>query len=236
MGWRIPFIIGIFIFAVGVWLREHLMESEEYFQYRKNKELITKLRDLLKTMPYETIQLFAIICVATVSSYMLFVWMPTYLEKIINPPVHNALLITDLVMVVVLVTIPVAGIISDRYGTKTVLMAATLSIWVLSYPLLVLSQQKSFTLVLAAELVFAVFSGFIQGHLPALMASIFPIKYRYTGMAVGYNNTTALIGGGGTTPMLATMLIHKTGNLNAPAFYLILAAVISFAAFYKLKK
>jgi MHS family proline/betaine transporter-like MFS transporter len=52
-------------------------------------------------------------------------------------------------------------------------------------------------------------------------------------MAVGYNTATALIGG--TAPMIATMLIHKTGNLNAPAFYIILFAAVSFVALYKLK-
>jgi len=233
-GWRIPFIIGIFIFAIGVWLRHHMSESEEFLEYQKNSREKTKLTDLLKSVPYEIIQLFAIICVATVSSYMLFVWMPTFLEKIVNPPVKNALLITDLVMIMVLITIPIAGHLSDKYGTKKIIMYSTIAMGILAYPLLLMSQQNNFATVLSAQLIFAVLAGFIQGPLPALMASLFPIKYRYTGMAIGYNSATAIIGG--TTPMVATMLIHKTGNLNAPAFYLILAAVVSLIALLKINK
>jgi MHS family proline/betaine transporter-like MFS transporter len=233
-GWRIPFIIGIFIFAIGVWLRHHMIESEEYLEYKNSVQSKTTLKDLLKTMPFEIIQLFGVICVATVMSYMLFVWMPTYLSKILNPPVKNALFITDLVMVVVLITIPFAGYLSDKYGTRKILMLTTAAIGILAYPLFLMTQQNSYTLVVLSQLLFALLAGFVQGPLPALMAAIFPIKYRYTGMAIGYNTATALIGG--TTPMVATMLIHKTGSLNAPAFYLILSAAVSFAALLRLKK
>jgi MHS family proline/betaine transporter-like MFS transporter len=211
-----------------------MSESEEFLEYQKNSREKTNLTDLLKSVPYEIIQLFAIICVATVSSYMLFVWMPTFLEKIVNPPVKNALLITDLVMIMVLITIPIAGHLSDKYGTKKIIMYSTIAMGILAYPLLLMSQQNNFATVLSAQLIFAVLAGFIQGPLPALMASLFPIKYRYTGMAIGYNSATAIIGG--TTPMVATMLIHKTGNLNAPAFYLILAAVVSLIALLKINK
>jgi MHS family proline/betaine transporter-like MFS transporter len=47
-------------------------------------------------------------------------------------------------------------------------------------------------------------------------------------MGLGYNTATALLGG--TTPMIATLIIQMTGSLVMPAFYLILFAFISFLA------
>jgi len=47
-------------------------------------------------------------------------------------------------------------------------------------------------------------------------------------MGLGYNFATAILGG--TTPMVATMMIHFSGNLLSPAFYLIFFALISFLA------
>jgi len=45
-------------------------------------------------------------------------------------------------------------------------------------------------------------------------------------MAIGYNITLALFGG--TAPLVATWMIKTTGNLAAPAIYLIAIAAITF--------
>jgi len=51
------------------------------------------------------------------------------------------------------------------------------------------------------------------------MVDLFPPRLRYSGMAIGYNLTLAIFGG--TAPLVATWLITKTGDLTAPAWYLV---------------
>ena len=79
-----------------------------------------------------------------------------------------------------------------------------------------------------AQFIFAILSAFVQGPLPVIMAEMFPAKLRYTGMGLGYNSATAILGG--TAPMVATLLIHTTGIISFPAIYLMFFAVVSVSA------
>jgi len=49
---------------------------------------------------------------------------------------------------------------------------------------------------------------------------------RFSAMAIGYNVTLALVGG--TAPLVATWLIKTTGHLTAPAWYLVVIAIVTF--------
>ena len=71
--------------------------------------------------------------------------------------------------------------------------------------------------------------GGIQGVMPATMVEMFPTSTRFSGIAMGYNVSMALFGG--TAPLVSTWLIAKAGHrVEAPAYYLILMASVSFAA------
>jgi MHS family proline/betaine transporter-like MFS transporter len=60
-----------------------------------------------------------------------------------------------------------------------------------------------------------------------LYAEIMPTRVRYSGVALGFN--LAAIAGGATGPYIATWLVQQTGNPLAPAFYIVLVALIGLA-------
>ena len=62
-------------------------------------------------------------------------------------------------------------------------------------------------------------------HLYLALVDLFPPQYRFSGLSIGYNLALAIFGG--TAPLLATFLIHETGNNLAPSFYLVLCAVVA---------
>ena len=57
---------------------------------------------------------------------------------------------------------------------------------------------------------------------------------RYSGFAIGYNVCVAIFGG--TTPYVVTWLTRHTGNMFAPAFYIVVAAVISLLTVLTLRE
>jgi hypothetical protein len=81
-------------------------------------------------------------------------------------------------------------------------------------------------LFLAQFVVLTVF-GLLQGPGPGLLAGLFPVAVRSTGMAISYNLGVTLFGG--FAPLTVTWLIAITGNKLMPAFYIIAAAVLSIA-------
>jgi len=232
-GWRIPFLLGIIILAIGLWLREGMSESPEFLTQAK-KAVDFHLPTAILKEKYQIIQVSAMISLTTIASYLMFVWMPTYLADIIKHPLHNALEINTYAMTILFITIPIAGYLSDIIGRVKMMIYATIAMLIFVYPLFILLQQGSWNLVLTAQIIFALIVGFLQGPMPSLMADMFPVNVRYTSIGIGYNFSVALLGG--TAPMVATWLIELTSNPMAPAFYMIFFAILSLSVLLKQKK
>jgi MHS family proline/betaine transporter-like MFS transporter len=233
-GWRVPFLMGIVIFAVGRWLRRTLVESDEFKNADKEEPdaplpIIAVLRD----MPGRVLHLSTSILLFAASFYLLFVWMPTYLSTIVTPPVEHAMAINTVAMVLLLIMIPLGGRLSDSIGRKPVMLTATALMGLLVYPAFLILDQGIMLYALAIQLLFAVLMGLIQGPLPAFMVECFPVKVRYTAIGLSYNITLAIFGG--TAPLVSTWLIQVTGNLTSPAIYLVALAIISSTSMYFMK-
>ena len=167
------------------------------------------------------------------SFYLPFVWMPTYYTDILEPPIPHAYLVNSISMVVLLALLPVTGALSDRFGRQRVLGIGTALFAVLSYPLFVAVDTSRFEYALAAQVAFAALLATIQGPMPAYMAEMFPTRIRSSALGISYNVTVGLLGG--TAPLMATWLIAETGDLAAPAFYLVFLAVVSGVALLTLR-
>ena len=228
-GWRIAFLVGFLVGGVGLWMRRSLRETADFARAREAGELARNpVREALRTMPGRILHLAALIVVVGGVFYLLFVWWPTYLTHIITPPVPHAMLANTLCMVALFILIPVGGWLSDLIGRRTVLVAAMGGIALVAYPLFVWTDQGTFGPALVAQLIFTILMGGAVGPIPAAMMEMFPTRTRFSAVAVGYNVTLALFGG--TAPLICTWLATRTGDLAAPAYYLIAMTLVSLAA------
>lgn len=75
---------------------------------------------------------------------------------------------------------------------------------------------------------------FYSGALPSLMAKIFPVKTRVSGMSLSYNISVPIFGG--FAPFFAQSLIDMTGSKLAPSYYMIATALLSLAALSALRR
>lgn len=233
-GWRVPFLLGFVIFAIGGWLRRSLIESPEFTaSVADGGAAGNPLRTVLQQMPLRVLHMSASILLYGTGFYMLFVWMPTYLTKVVTPPVSHALTINTATMALLIVMVPVGGLLSDRFGRKPVMLWATALLAVSVYPLFLVLDHGVMIQALLVQAVFAILIGILQGPLPAFMVESFPVNNRYTAIGLSYNITLALFGG--TAPMVATWLVRATGDLASPALYLALLGVISVVAMATLK-
>ncbi len=226
-GWRLPFLGGVLIGVVGWRMRRALQETPEFLQIQdaggiEKSPAIQALRE----MPLRVLQAAGIVLLMGVGLYTLFVWMPTYLTHFVKPPIPHALLINTLAMVLLIAMMPVAGLLADRLGYKTVLFATTVAMAVLVYPLFTWIDTGSMKAVIVAGALFAIIIGCNFGSIPVAIVDLFPARLRYSGMGIGYNFSLAIFGG--TAPLVATWLISASGILAAPAWYLIVIAGVTF--------
>jgi MHS family proline/betaine transporter-like MFS transporter len=223
-GWRLPFLGGLLVGVIGWRMRRGIAETPEFEKVRKAGATETlPAVQALREMPWRVVQVGGIVLLLGVGIYTLFVWMPTYLTHFVQPPVTHALLINTLAMVLLIAVMPVAGILADRFGYKLVLSTGALLTSIVVYPLFRWMDTGSVVAVCIAMAVFAVLNGCVQGAMAVAMVDLFPPRLRYSGMAIGYNMTLAIFGG--TAPLVATWLITETGDLTAPAWYLVIISV-----------
>jgi MHS family proline/betaine transporter-like MFS transporter len=230
-GWRGPFLAGMLLGLVGFWLRQGVEESPHFLKIQKMGQLAhNPVVEALRHDHGAIATTLGLTAVAAVGFYLPFVWLPTWLSQINQPalPEHQALTATTIALLALLLLTPVTGLVADRVGHKPMLLAGTMGYGLLSYPVFLFMTGGSFAGALTGGLVFAGCCSLFAGSMAATFVSLFPTRTRYSGVAIGYNLGQALLGG--TAPLIATALIHRTGNDLAPAFYLIGAAVVATVA------
>ena len=137
-GWRVPFLVSIFLLAISVWMRVKLSESPEFAKL-KAEGATTKapLRESFATrdsLRRVAIAFFGIMCAQGAVWYFAFFYMQVFLEKSLGVPgaTKDMLLI---VMTVVSAPLYVFfGWLSDRVGRKPVMLAGMLLALALYFP------------------------------------------------------------------------------------------------------
>ncbi|MFO0876857.1 MAG: MFS transporter [Gemmataceae bacterium] len=225
-GWRLPFLGGLGVGLVGIWLRQGVEESPA-FKASRAQETSNDLPVFLAVRrDWRAILLTAGLAqMLGVGFYLPWVWLSTWVASINTPPLplSSALLINTVAMSVNTLLIPLGGWLSDRVGRTRVLTGAGLSVACLSYPLFLLLHRGEPITTLEAQLALALLTALFYGPASAAFVELFPTSTRFTGIALGYNVTQAILGG--TTPLVATYLIEVTHFTIAPAFYLMWAAL-----------
>jgi MHS family proline/betaine transporter-like MFS transporter len=97
-----------------------------------------------------------------------------------------------------------------------------------AYPLTVWTDMAQFSAALIAQVLFAIIVCAANAPIGAVMAEMFPTQNRYSGIAISYNVTLGVVGG--TAPLVCTWLTSTTGDMSAPAYYLIAMAGLSLTA------
>ncbi len=228
-GWRLPFLAGLGVGLAGWGVRRHLPEPATAAPSGPAESPIrAAFRDEWRSI----LHLAALSAFLAVGFYFAFVYVVTWLEEVLKIREAEAFDINTASMLVLLLTIPCGGTLSDRLGRRPVLLFASVAGLFLSWPLLWLMHHTHPTAILAGQVGFALLVGLFGGALPATLAEALPTRVRCTAVSLSYNLCLGLLGG--TTPALATYMIHRSHDDLAPAYYLMAAAAVSALAVLRL--
>ncbi|BDY30745.1 MFS transporter [Mycolicibacterium mageritense] len=229
-GWRLPFLLAAPLGLIGRYIRFRLEDTPKFREMERNINVgsNTPLSILFTSHRRAIVIAFGATCLNAVAFYLLLSYMPTYLSEQLAIDETDSFIITSVTLACYIVFIFGMGALSDRFGRKRVLIAASICFAVGTVPLFSTLGAVGVVGIALIQIVLAAFLTMNDGTLPTFLAEIFPTRVRYSGFAFSFNTANALFGG--TAPFVATLLITLTGSNLAPAWYLVAAALVAMAA------
>jgi len=228
-GWRLPFVFGLLIGPVGLYIRRYLEETDAFIESRRAGAASNPLRALLAQNRRALGVTFGLVICGTISYYVVLVYMPTFAKTQLGMPLTEAFLAQVIGLVCLTLTIPLCGVLSDRLGRKPVLLFATVAYFLLLYPLFAWVQgSPGFGRLAIMQALLCTLVGVFFGPISTAIAEQFPTGVRSTGLAIAYNFAVMLFGG--FAQFIVTWLIHETGTPLAPAYYVMFGAIVGFLA------
>lgn len=234
-GWRVPFLIGGILGPIGLYMRRTIEETPAYTAVAEGKAVAKAIDDHVSPWLLAG-RAFGFTIVWTVCFYVLLNYMPTWTQRYMNLTASQALWANTIGLLALMLSIPVMGLLSDRFGRKPLLIACCLCFVVVPYPVFsyLLSGGVSLTSLIIVQIVFAVMISMFSGAGPAAIAEIFPTRNRSTWMTTGYALAVAIFGG--FAPFISVWLISTFGSPIAHTYYLVAAAVVSTIVIWQLRE
>jgi MFS transporter, MHS family, proline/betaine transporter len=227
-GWRIPFLLAGVLGAVGLYIRLRLRDTPEFEALQDEDEVsASPLKEALTTSWRPILQIAGLVVIHNVGFYTVFTFLPSYFTKTLHFTKMDAFVSITVASLVALILIPPLGALSDRIGRKPLLISGAVGFVVLAYPLFLLLNSGSLGAAIAGHAGLAAVEAVFASTSLAAGAELFATRVRSGAYSIGYNVSVAIFGG--TAPYVATWLTDRTGNELAPAYYVIVAAIISLA-------
>ena len=220
-GWRIPFLFGVLIGPIGIYIRNHLEDATA-----PPAAQISPVKEIFLNQKSRVLLGIGALAISTAVNYLI-IYMPTYVVKNFNLPPVTGFTATFVGGIVVTLLTPFAGMLSDRIGRTRHMIAANILLLLSVFPMFLLITKNP----VPAVIVFVVFAlstlkAIYYGPLAALMAELLPPAVRATGLGLGYNIGVTLFGGMGPATMTWLGGFALFGDL-APGYYLTAVAILS---------
>jgi MFS transporter, MHS family, proline/betaine transporter len=230
-GWRLPFLFGLLVGPVGLYIRRHVQETPEFVEITPVRAPVREmfsaasLRFLLGTGIYAA--------PAGIASFG--VYLPTYATRELKLPPYAAFYALSLGLCLGIVLSLTAGHASDKVGCIRIMLPVCVLALVSIYPAFaLLVHYKSISVLLLGFGWLYMLQGTLAGQDYALISQIFPTQIRSTGMALTYN--ASIMTFGGFAPVAFISLIAITRNGVAPSFYLMAMALVSMLSLIVLRR
>jgi MHS family proline/betaine transporter-like MFS transporter len=222
-GWRIPFLIGVLIGPVGLYIRRVLPETMDKHEMHETSAAV--LSELF-AKHWWTIVL-AVLCIVgpTIS---------TYVFGYRRPAIRTLQLSTEVGMMTTLsgyvasaIGIPIGAWASDKFGVKVSVLVPRVFFLLVVFQgfVLMTAPGASVETLLAVNMVLNFLMALSYGGLYVLLTEGFPKAVRSSGLSIAYAVSVTVFGG--STQLVIAYLIETFENPLVPAYYQIAANILS---------
>ncbi|MGW0187055.1 MFS transporter [Streptomyces sp. NPDC003362] len=233
-GWRIPFVVGVFVLALAWYIHVRVEETPEFRQAeralaeKEKGEESSPLRTILRHHLGTVLLAGGSFAVNTATFYILITGVLDYTTRELDMERGAVLTVSLCVSLTQLVLIPASAALSDRVGRIRIYALGAVGIALWAVPMFLLIDTGSLLWLAVASFVASCFLSIMYGPQAALFAELFTPEMRYTGASLGYQ--IAAVCGGGLAPFVMVLLLEATGTSMAVSAYVIGLSVIALVS------
>jgi len=231
-GWRIPYLLSIALVAMSLYIRMKLRESPLFSRLKTvGRTSTAPLRDSLgsgRNWGVMALVLFGAAAGQAVVWYTGQFYALIFLQSVLKVDFVRANTIVAIALAIGTPFFIVFGALSDRIGRKKVMMTGNLLAALLYIPIYHAMAANAANSVMLVLLVVAqvLLVTMVYGPIAAFLVEAFPAKIRYTSLSLPYHIGNGWFGG--FTPLIASSVVARTGNIYAGLWYPIAVASMTF--------
>lgn len=232
-GWRIPFLLSAVLLGLSLYIRLRLRESPLFERLKsQGKASRAPLRDSFvnrRNWRLIILALFGATAGQAVVWYTGQFYALYFLQTVSRIPYETSYLIVAAALVIGTPFFLVFGALSDRVGRKRIMLAGCLLAAATYFPIYramyVHSAPPNIPVLIALVTVQVIYVTMVYGPIAAYLVELFPARIRYTSMSLPYHLGNGWFGG--FTPLIATAIVTRTGNMFAGLWYPVSVALLT---------
>jgi MFS family permease len=230
-GWRLPFVVGVFVLALAWFIHARVEETPEFRQAEANLAAAERtavrspLREVLRHHLGTVLLAAGSFLVNTATFYILTTGVLDYATRELGMPRGPVLATVIVISLTQLCVLAVSAKVSDRVGRIKIYTIGAVGLLVWAIPLFLLIDTATMLGFIVANLIGSLFLSIMYGPQAALFAELFTPEMRYTGASMGYQ--IAAVFGGGLAPFIMVLLLESTGTSLSVSAYIILLGLIA---------
>ena len=230
-GWRIPFLLGIFVMYAGIYIKRHTQETPLFTSIKTHDAIVkSPLKVVFKKYWIDMIISILINSTGSVIFYLQAIYLINYLHiatTIESGAINYMVNISYIIMAIVTLF---SGWLSDILGRRKIYVILNIVIMLSIFSLMEMFESGDAAGIWIAQIFLSLFAAMYIGAEPALQAEFYPTNIRNTALSLSYNTAVTLFGG--TAPYILHLLYYKTGMVTSAAYYIIACSVCSLGALY----
>ena len=229
-GWRIPFLLGVLLLGVGMFIRLKIMESPIFEKAKVAADgpkipILSVIREHPRNVFIAMGARFA----ENAFFYIFTVLILSYGSNQLNIPESTLFMAVLLASGVQVIAIPFFGGLSDKVGRRPVYLGGAVFLTLFAFPFFWLVETGQTVFVIAAVVIGLIGHAAMYGPQAAFFSELFGTRVRYSGASLGYQLASPLAGG--LAPIIATALLAWSGGRSWPvAAYLLAMAAVTLVA------
>jgi len=225
--WRVPFLMSGLLVALGLYIRLSVAESPMFDAVRQSCSKLP-LRDIWRQQR-RAVMLAMGAKLAENGAFYIYTFFVLLFADSIELKRTKLLMAISLAALLMMVTIPAFGRLSDRFGRRVVYLCGAVFTGLFIFPFfwLVATKQTGWVILAAVP---ALAFGWAAMYAPqaSFFSELFDTRVRYSGASLGAQ--VATIFAGGLMQIIAVALLKETGNFWPVALIVVGMCAVTMAS------